>query len=111
MSEGPLARSTDPWTSHAGERDISDRLGAEQIRAERFVLEHPGRTGNELAQIAGDTDTRRLPKRLPELERKGRVVRGVVRRCSISGRSGTTWWPPGRRPPPPIADVALEGFA
>lgn len=90
----PIARTDDPETSHrAAEAVISsgkrDRQASEVLRLLRI---HPGVTSAELAQrtYVGRYVTAR---RLPELERLGRVKRGAPRACATTGKSAVTWWP------------------
>ncbi len=98
------ARNADPSSSHeAAEHVVSSGLQAQQHSlAASAVRKHPGLTSLELARATG-LDRFMLARRLPELQRNGLIVRGIVRKCSASnGRSGVTWFPntqiPGDKP-------------
>lgn len=89
------ARNDDPSSSHeAAEHVVSSGLQAQQHSiAASAVSKHPGLTSLELARATG-LDRFMLARRLPELQRNGLIVRGIVRKCSASnGRSGVTWFP------------------
>ena len=98
-----ICRSGGPATSvrganrHVGSGKISERR--EQVL--KLVEEYPGRTSNELAAIFVDRH-RDLPvhvaastpnKRLNELERLWKVIRGRERECSRTSYDCVTWWP------------------
>jgi hypothetical protein len=90
----PLARNTDPETSH----QVADEIKADGVLAGMYlhvlalVESNPSRTGRELDRLSPTTDGQ-AHKRLCGLERRGWVVRGEVRRCEVSGRIATTWRP------------------
>lgn len=89
------ARSDDPSSSHeAAEHVVASGLQAHQHSlAASAVRKHPGLTSLELARATG-LDRFMLARRLPELQRHGLIVRGIIRKCSASnGRSGCTWFP------------------
>lgn len=86
------ARRTDPSSSHEAAANITSILGHQQAQAVAAVRAFPGRTSNELADECGQ-DRYALARRLPECAKEGRVVRGIIRRDRITGRSGVTWWP------------------
>jgi len=88
-----LARKSDPSTSHTGAASAMATLGAMQQRAIEAVRTHPGMTAMELSQAVGDSDKRRVGRRLNEVEEAGFVKRGATRACSITGRPCATWWP------------------
>ena len=51
----PIARSTDPWTSHAGAVEVTDS-GRRKTQAERcldVVLTRPGLTAGEIGELTG----------------------------------------------------------
>lgn len=89
----PLARSSDPITSHMGGASIERFLGGLQADALALVKHYPGRTASELAQVGGFPDPRRINRRLPELLREGLVIRGEARRCGVTGRMAYVWQP------------------
>ena len=89
----PLARASDPATSHEAAAKMATRLGEAQEWALGVLRANPGKTSNELDGIAGKPrgDVR---KRLPELERMGLAYRDGVRVCSVKA---AVWWP-GKQP-------------
>lgn len=93
----PLARSTDPSTSHMAERKLR-RLG-EHTRQKNWVLglviSHPGSTARELAEVTPDFAVNHpiIWRRLPDLEKEGYVIKGPV---NYRRRPAVTWYPTGR---------------
>ena len=91
----PLARNTDPATSHLAAAEIhgEGKLAGLRRRAFQLVQDHPGKIARELSVIAGDNDARTINRRLGEVEKLGLIYRGVERRCKITGRLCATWFP------------------
>lgn len=89
----PLARRTDPVTSHEAAREIAGSVAALETWAAECVASAPGLTQRELGARFCPDDLRRIGRRLSECARKGLIKRGPVRKCSITGRSAETWWP------------------
>jgi len=104
------ARRSDPMSSHAAAKliEATGVLGAQQAQALAAVRTHPGMTSLELAAMvthgalptegqrnsAAIRDERyRLARRLPELEKAQKVVKGAIRPCRVGQRPGVTWWP------------------
>lgn len=90
----PAARRTDPESSHAAAAHMQ-RTGkrvAQQDRATAAVRAFPGRTSFELA-LCTDLDRYMLARRLPECETAGRVRRGPMRACTVTGRLAMEWLP------------------
>lgn len=104
------ARRSDPQSSHAAAKMIEATgvLGAQQARTLAAVRAHPGLTSLELAAMvthghlpqdgqrntAAIRDERyRLARRLPELEKARKVIKGIVRACRVGRRPGVEWWP------------------
>lgn len=96
----PMARVSDPATSHdAAEKQVK-KLSDRRKMVFDFVQAYPGRTHGELAAklyketynlgIIACVETPH--KRLPELEKLGLVRRGRVRKCGETGHSAATWW-------------------
>lgn len=87
------SRRTDPEPSHAAEREINHGLRSQQALAIlALVREYVGATSTEMS--GGDYRTAIIArKRLPDLEKLGKVRRGEPRKCNVSGRLLTTWWP------------------
>lgn len=88
----PVARRTDPATSHAA----AARVTADGSRAVQTaacldaVRRWPGCTSAELAVRMGVS--RYMPaRRLPELRSAGKVANGVARECSVTRRAALTW--------------------
>ena len=98
MFDAPIARSTDPSSSHEAAAFVTavGARAAQQRLAAQAVAAYPGCTALELSAKSGICRYV-LNRRLPECETHGAVVRGHIRRCnaSKSGRSAVTWWPPG----------------
>lgn len=89
-----LRRNADPATSKEAARLIVPKLGQLQQEALDMVVRWPGKTQAEFSHI--DTrhkDSRRIGRRLPELVALGKLRRGAPRKCTVTGRSATTWWP------------------
>lgn len=87
-----LARSTDAVSSHeaATEHVASGRNGQQCRLVFDCLTRCDGSTSAELAARFG-LDRVMVARRLPDLERQGRVTRCGVRPCTASGRSGIEW--------------------
>lgn len=72
---GPLARRSDPPSSHAA----ADQIEPDTARQRQLVLAainaHPGRTAKELAGFVPGMDKVQIGRRLGELDRAGRIDR------------------------------------
>lgn len=98
-NDHPLARRTDPATSHEAGQAIRSELPSEKARALRYVTTFPDQTAVELAEIAGDRDVRRIHRRLTELVREDRVIVSGSRKCTHTGRRAQTYRiAPARQP-------------
>jgi predicted ArsR family transcriptional regulator len=88
----PLARRTDPESSHIAARRMveSGAQGDQQQITLVLVRKYPNRTSDELAAL-GSLDRYQLARRLPELERSGLVERGAMRKSDTTGRPACTW--------------------
>lgn len=114
-SFAPASRRTDPASSHLAEQEIN-KSGARQRQCDIVlwcVLRRNGATAKELAREAArrgikDVDSYAFSRRLPDLEKKGLVQRGVLRECLVGGRRSVTWWPTdkGVSLPAPDAEAA-----
>ncbi len=96
LDDKPASRNSDPWTSHAAERDVKRKgIRREQARVVLVaVCARPGSTSAELAADSEGTITRHAAaRRLPELERSGYIRRADAKMCRVSRRKGLTWWP------------------
>ena len=92
----PIARTTDPWTSHAGAVEVTDS-GRRRTQAERcldVVLTRPGLTAGEIGELTG---LGHVPaqRRLSDLKASGKVAVGMARQ--FQGRPQVTWWPTDRQ--------------
>lgn len=92
-----IARRTDPLSSHAAAARVtaSGARAIQKDRAYKAVCQWPGRTSYELAEkIGGGLESRyMLARRLPELAKDGRVERGGLRYCTVTGNLATVWHP------------------
>jgi DNA-binding MarR family transcriptional regulator len=72
----PMARRTDPLSSHAAADRMQESGAAESQRRKALeaVKEYPGSTSKELAERC-HLDRYMLARRLPELSRMGLIVR------------------------------------
>jgi len=55
------------------------------------VTTRPYATASELALAMGETESRHIGRRLSDLARNWRVVKGQARICSVSGRKAAVW--------------------
>jgi hypothetical protein len=94
--ETPAARNTDPSTSHeaAAEITASGLRAFQQAQTVSAIRAYPGHTMQELAALTG-LERYMLGRRVSECETAGLVVRGIKRKCAVTGRSAEPWWPAG----------------
>jgi predicted ArsR family transcriptional regulator len=93
MNRAPLARSTDPLSSHnAAEEVTRSGLRGAQKRALLTWLRGQSQpmTSAEIA-LASGLDRHGVARRLPDCERDGSVVRCSMRECGATGRPAITW--------------------
>ena len=92
--ETPIARNTDPESSHLAAREItaSGKREDQQHQTIAAVQRYPGLTMQELA---ARTNLCRfmLGRRISECETAGKVRRGQKRKCTVTGRQAEPWWP------------------
>ena len=90
----PAARDSDPLTSHAAAKEITESGERQrQIRAVAgAVRRNPGLTSADLAAASG-MDRHLLGKRLPEAQLAGLVRTGDKVMSKSTDRLGMTWWP------------------
>lgn len=90
----PVARNTDPETSHAAGEAVtaSGQRHAQRAQVLAGLREAPGVTSFELAEITG-LDRYVVARRLPDCRTAGEAQVGIKRRCTISGKTAQTWWP------------------
>ena len=89
----PLARRTDPQTSHAAAREYRDSGKLSESKAEVLdaVRNHGGCTAVELAAKAG-LDRYETSRRLADLKNARLVRLGGSRVCEVNKRKMETWW-------------------
>ena len=92
MNYPQASRSTDPWTSHAAEFEvtISGKRGTQCNAVLAAIKQHPGSTAVELATWCR-LDRYMVSRRAADLFDRGMVVKGDARKCSINKRSMVTW--------------------
>ena len=98
----PATRNTDPITSHIAEATFT-ALGKRAHRCRQvlqLIVDSPGATTGELSRYM-HTNHPELPiscavesphKRVTDLEEKGLVRRGGIRKCRDSGNLRITWY-------------------
>lgn len=93
----PIARSTDPSTSHEAADLVtaSGRRNRDAAHILAVVQAEPGLTYREIhqrirSQIA---EPATIAKRLADLERTGAVAKGPRRTCRVGGNPCATWEP------------------
>ena len=95
----PLARRTDPETSHraALEMETSGQRETDEDFAVRMVRRWPGSTAAELEVIAGQEGDRTVSKRLSGAKKRKRVFsvepKEDDRVCGQTGRPAKFWYP------------------
>lgn len=93
----PISRYTDPESSHrAGQQLIESGEHAMQKEAVlALVRAKPDSTSRELARLAEmasvPLDRYDIARRLPDLEKDGRVTRSGMRDCRVTGKRAVTW--------------------
>lgn len=94
LVETPIARATDPDSSHraAAELTASGRRGQQIAQTIAAVRAFPGKTSQELSDKTGICRFV-LARRLPEAVTAGAIAKGQQRPCSVTGKLALTWWP------------------
>lgn len=89
----PIARRTDPPTSHQAARALtqSGKLARHAAIALDLVIRYPDKTSSELEALAGFGRDGVVRKRLATLRQQGLIVNGPARKCSISGSNCMVW--------------------
>lgn len=92
--ETPIARATDPESSHLAAAEItrSGARAAQQAQTIAAVKAFPGHTSQELCELTG-IDRYVLARRLSECETTGAVKRGGITVCTVTRRKALAWWP------------------
>jgi DNA-binding transcriptional ArsR family regulator len=87
----PVARMTDPETSHHAAEDAEPRAGTNRAKALAALRDHPeGLTDFELADLTGVAQTS-IGVRRHELEMAGFVEDSGLRRPAPSGSQAIVW--------------------
>ena len=88
----PIARRTDPESSHAAASEISRSAMRENQCATILALvrAYPWSTAGELATWCG-YDSVQITKRLNDLKHAGQIEKGRIRTCEIHRRKMLTW--------------------
>lgn len=89
----PIARNTDPVTSHQAAQHMKDsgKLEGQGAHVLDLVKAHPNCTAFELTDYT-ELDRYQIQRRLSDLAEAGKVkASSVGRRCAKSGRSACTW--------------------
>jgi hypothetical protein len=94
------AATADPSTSHEA-ADRMNRSGTARRNAAAvlvLVKAHPWLTSRELSELPDcppTIDRVEMARRLPDLERAGKVKQGPKRTCKAAGSKAVTWYPVG----------------
>ena len=94
VADSARARASDPVTSHLAAAEVTAN-GTVQRHADiihNYLRTHPGETNAQIAAGCGLTYIQ-VNKRMIDLERENRVIRGAAVKCPIHGRAMTTWLP------------------
>ncbi len=93
----PIARNSDPETSHVAAEDIKPSLGKlKRAMLDSAKLAIGPKTARELAEesrrrVDKNTDVESFRKRARELARDGLLVECGVRCCSVTGKPAQTF--------------------
>lgn len=92
LADTPVARNSDPGTSHAaGRKATRTNRATQQHLMRKIVNERPGHTSAELASLY-KLDRHMVGRRLPELRPKY-LKNGETRKCKATGNPSMTWYP------------------
>lgn len=98
FTSAPLARKSDPATSHIAAAAIEPRLSEQQKEVLRLVENMPGRTSAEMAVWCSSRYAlAMIRRRLPELVRLGYVRTLEPRKCRELGTMQTVYEATGKR--------------
>lgn len=87
LFEAPIARTSDPQTSHAAATAIAPKLTGLRAKCLELIQSNPGITGAEIGAVSES-----LRKRLRELECDGLIEWRGVRRSAGSRCDGRQWF-------------------
>ena len=98
----PIARRTDPETSHLAAAEITGtgKRNKQALQVLELVRKNPGCTSLELASARVQVDSKTGPyvdryqiaRRMADLVAQGKVAKGPTRRCKLGNRPAPTWW-------------------
>ena len=96
MRNEPLARNSDPVTSHQAALFAESKRTEMVERLAGFIVGHPYRTRGELCELMQDMGMRyhnisTLDKRFTDAERSGAIRGFGKRKCEVTGRTAQTW--------------------
>lgn len=93
LSHTPVARNTDPITSHMAASEITvSGVRSDQCRQVlALVAMYPDKTSFELSTRSRDLDRYQVARRISDLEHAGVVRKNGKRACFMSGRKAVTW--------------------
>lgn len=89
----PIARNSDPVSSHAAAQHMQDsgKLDGQMGEVYELVRLHPGHTSLELTQYT-TLDRHQIARRLSDLHEAGKVkANRTPRKCNVGGRLSCTW--------------------
>ena len=88
----PIARNTDPSTSHEAADEItqSGKRANQKMLVLSLVRRFPLRTSAELSRL-GNVDRHMVARRLPDLAGDLMVVSKSPRKCSVTGYNALVW--------------------
>jgi hypothetical protein len=101
LVETPIARNTDPHTSHMAAKEHSkNKRGQRRMQVLDLLMRNPGSTSGELGQemyiahpgLGGRICFETPHKRLPDLASLGWAAKSGTRECRDSGRECFTWF-------------------
>ena len=92
----PIARTTDPWTSHIGAVEVTNS-GRRRTQADQCLDVVQSRPGLTAGEIGAQPGLGHVPaqRRLSDLKAAGKVAVGMARQ--FQGRPQVTWWPSERQ--------------
>jgi len=90
LSDQPIARNTDPSTSHEAAAKIAPVRATQQKAILEGVMQYPNHTSAELAQRL-HMDRYVVARRLPELRSALLVKSCEARSCAVTGHRAMTW--------------------
>lgn len=92
----PLARKTDPATSHKAAAGAARFAGGHRARVLADIKANPGSTASEIGDRIGLTNVQ-VCRRLPELVSSGEIRKGDDRASRLTGSDETTYYAEDQR--------------